>query len=165
MTLWSQRSREERTLLNPAFCAAMLWYGARGCASVDDRALSLEEAFLLLPFVLHRGTREALPRSTRTSLTIWLEENPLARSQIISRARFLVPFTREGITFGGLHDFIRIEKCHIHAVEEWRKIVKRKLGKSSGEVRECMKKSEFIGKWFGKTGRPSTVFALMGARP
>jgi len=69
MTTWSRRSHEERALLNPGFCANLLWQAARGCAAVGNGALSFEESFLVLPFVLHRETREMLPRDTRTS---WL---------------------------------------------------------------------------------------------
>ena len=86
MMPWAERSREERALLNPGFCAQLLWCAARSCVR-DGGGLSFEEAFLVLPFVLHRGTREALPRGTRTSLAVWLDANPLARGRIATRAR------------------------------------------------------------------------------
>ena len=165
MISWSERSREERALLNPGFCATLLWQAARGYADVGTGALSFEEAFLVLPFVLHRETREALPRNRRTSLAVWLNENPLVRGRIANRARFLVPFTKEGMSFGGVHGLLRIDHGQLHADETWRRSVERSLKISSEEVRECAKKAEFVGRWFAQAGSTRTVFVLMGVRP
>lgn len=165
MTPWFQRSREERTLLNPGFCANLLWHAACGYKSINGRGLSFEEAFLVLPFVLHRETREALPRDTRTSLAVWLDENPLAQGRIASRARLLVAFTKEGMIFGGVQGFIRLVEGRLYAEEAWKSIVNRSLKASSEEVRGCTKRAEFLGKWFAQTGSGPTVFALMGVRP
>jgi hypothetical protein len=165
MTSWAQRSREERALLNPGFCANMLWHAARGYAGVGSGALSFEESFLVLPFVLHRNTREALPRNTRTSLAVWLNENPLARGRITSRARLLVTFTKEAMTFGGVRGLIRIDDGRLHAEEKWKRSVDPSLRGSSDEVRECAKRAEFVGKWFALAGNALTVLALMGVRP
>lgn len=165
MTNWESRSREERSLLNPAFCANLMWHAARGYTGDGAGMLSFEESFLVLPFVLHRETREGLPRSTRTSLAVWLDENPLASGRVASRARLLVPFSKEALTFGGLHGFIRLERGRLHAEESWKKVVNRVLKESSGEVRDCAKRAEFIGKWFSETGSAATVLALMGVCP
>jgi hypothetical protein len=165
MTPWTQRSPEERSLLNPGFCANLLWHAGRGYADISDSGLSFEEAFLVLPFVLHSETRETLPRGTRTSLAVWLDANPLARSRIATRAQLLVAFTKEGILFGGVHGFIQISEGRVYANEKWKQVVNRSLRTSSDEVRECAKRAEFIGKWFAQAGSSQTVLALMGVRP
>ena len=165
MTSWMQRSHEERALLNPGFCANLIWHAARGYAGDRNSALSFEESFLVLPFVLHRETREGLPRSTRTSLAVWLEENPLARSRVTSRAQMLIPFTKEALAFGGVHGFIRFEEEKLHAEMAWKKAVNRALKASSDEVKSCMKRADFIGKWFAQAGSAATIFALIGVRP
>lgn len=166
MTLWAERSREEKRLLNPGFCANILWHAAKGCATDGGRGgLSFEESFLVLPFVLHRETREGLPHSTRTSLAVWLDENPLARGRVASRARLLVPFTKDALTFGGMHDFIRLAEGRLRVETNWRKAVNRALEESSDEVRDCAKRAEFLGKWFAQAGSSATVLALIGVRP
>jgi len=165
MTPWTQRSREERALLNPGFCANLLWHAARGYAGASDSALSFEESFLVLPLVLHRETREALPRDTRTSLAAWIEDNPLARGRIASRAPLLVSFTKEGLTFGGVHGFILLDGGRLYAKTTWKIAVNRALRESSDEVRGCAKRADFVGKWFAQTGSAPTVLALIGVRP
>lgn len=165
MIPWAQRSREERALLNPGFCATLLWHAAHGYARVSDGALSFEESFLVLPLVLHRETREALPRDTRTSLATWLEDNPLARGRIASRARLLVSVTKEGLTFGGVHGFIQLNRGRLYAESTWRRAVDRVFRESTDEVQRCAKRADFVGKWFAQTGSAPTVLALIGVRP
>lgn len=165
MTLWGERSHEERALLNPGLCASLLWYAAGGHTHTGDGALSFEESFLVLPFVLHRGTRETLPRSSRTSLAAWLDDNPLARGRVAGRARLLVPFTKEALTFGGVHGLIRLDGGKLWAEATWKRAVNGTLSGSSEEVKSCAKRAEFIGKWFAETGSAATVLALIGVRP
>jgi hypothetical protein len=127
MTGWADRSHEERALLNPGFCANLLWHAASGYANDSDSALSFEESFLVLPFVLHRETRETLPRSYATSLAVWLDEYPLARGRVASRARLLVPFTKEALMFGGVHGLIRLDGGRLRAEATWKRTVSQTL--------------------------------------
>ena len=165
MTGWADRSHEERALLNSGFCANLLWHAASGYASDGDSALSFEVSFLVLPFVLHRETRETLPRSSRTSLAVWLDENALARGKVASRARLLVPFTKEAVMFGGVHGLIRLDGGRLRAAATWKRAVSQTLMESSYEVKACAKRAVFIGKWFAHAGSAATVLALIGVRP
>lgn len=119
----------------------------------------------MLPFVLHRATRETLPRTSRTSLAVWLEENPLARGRVASRAALLVPFTKEALMFGAIHGLIRLDKGSVRPVATWKHAVNRSLAESSEEVKNCAKRATFIGKWFAHAGSVATVLALIGVRP
>ena len=165
MTYWVERSPEERALLNPAYCSVLLWKAATGYASVGQGALSYDEAFLVLPLVLPRDTRENLPRSRRTSLAVWLDVNPLTRGTITRRARFLVPFTREALIFGGVYGFLRLDLGKVLVQSNSNRVVKTTLTALSGEVQDCANRAAFVGKWFAETGGPATVLALLGVRP
>lgn len=165
MTAWNKRSREEQTLLNPAYCANLLWHAAQGHASYAKVALPFEEAFLVLPLVLDRRTREALPRSIRTSLTTWLEGDVLVRRRIASRAQLLVEFTKEALLFGGIQGLFLISEGRVISVDDSKKAVRESLSESSDEVRETAKKAAFVGKWFAHSGAAATVLALLGVQP
>jgi hypothetical protein len=163
---WQARSAEERNLLNPSFCSVLLWYAARGFNSQsEDEGLPFEVAFLVLPMVLHRETRESLPKSLKTSIPVWLDLNPLARSHITDRARALVPFTKEAMNFGGIYGMLRFLKRDLFGLPEWKRKIEGILSDCSEEVRECTKRAEFVGKWFAKTGNAPTTLALFGVRP
>lgn len=162
---WKQRAPEEKNLLGPSFCSTILWNAASAYAGTAHAALPFELAFLVLPITLHLGTRESLPRAIATSLAVWLEQNPLARSRIADRARALVPFTKDALLFGGIHGLLDLSSGAVSANANWMKNVAVGLADTSDEVRDCAKRAEFVGKWFAKTGEPGVVMALLGVRP
>lgn len=165
MISWNERSPEERGLLNPGFCSILLWKAMHGYHLGNEDRMSFEESFLILPIVLHRPTRELLPRSITTSLAVWLVNYPLARQGIAIRSRAASEVTREAIMFGGMHGCFRIEGGKLHETAKWGTAINKINRDGSFEVQECAKKAMFLGKWFKSTGSPSTVLALFGVRP
>lgn len=165
MTPRTFRSPEERALLNPSFCSCLLWQAAVGYESTAQSSLPFDLAFLVLPIVLHRQTRESLPRATRTSLAVWIDDQPLAGAHIADRARMLVPFTKEAMTFGGLHGLLDLTGVAVRANALWRKRIVSDLNNSTGEVRECATRAEFLGKWLASSGSPGTAMTILGVRP
>ncbi|MBF2734485.1 MAG: hypothetical protein ISN26_00050 [Betaproteobacteria bacterium AqS2] len=151
--------------MNPAFCALLLWRAAKGYVIANSEGLSFEEAFLILPMVLHRTTRETLPRDTRTSLAVWVNSNPLTQGCIATHSKSLVPFTRECLLFGGIRGALQIERGRLRPNDDWQQRIDRSLRDTSEEVRLCAKRAEFLGKWFAQTGDGMTVLALIGVRP
>lgn len=164
MNQWSNETLEERVLLNPAFCANLIWQFA-SAAGGEVRHVTFLECFVLLPMVLHATTREALPRSTRTSLSVWLNDNPTARSAIARRARILVPFTKDALLFGSAQSLFHFESSDLIAHSDWTRKIKSVVRRSTAEVQACMKRAAFVGTWFSETGTPTTVMALIGVRP
>lgn len=165
MIAWDARSLEERSLLNPCFCAMLIWDAAFAYRREADRPMSLEESFLVLPIVLHQATREALPRTVRTSLAVWIQENPLIRGSIGDRANALVPYTREALLFAGLRGLLSFSGGTIDAGADHEGAISLVLNETSDEVISCAKRAAFIGRWFARTGGPTTVLALLGVRP
>jgi len=144
----------------------MLWQAADGYAGSSGVLLPFEMSFLVLPIVLHRETRESLPKVVRTSLAVWIEQNPLARPRIGDRARALVRFTKEAIMYGGLHGLLEVgSDGGIGAKQEWKKRIAGDLKDSSDEVRLCAKRAAFVGRWLAGSGTPDTVMAILGVRP
>jgi hypothetical protein len=167
MNHWPERPSEEQRLLNPAFCSLLLWHAALGYAmeSHNRSFMSFEETFLLMPMVLHRKTRDLLPRTATTSLPVWVHAYPLARATIADRGQMLVPFTKEALYFGGMYGLLRFSHGTLQANSDWQRKIRRILNDSSDEVRLCNKRAHFVGKWFARTGRPEAVLTFLGVRP
>jgi hypothetical protein len=165
MTAWTDRTIEERALLNPAFCASLIWHFASAGDELGQRALTFAESYLVLPIVLPRNSREALPRSTRTSLAAWLDENPTFQATLAVRCRAMVHFTNEALIFGGTRQFLRVSTDSVRASVEWKRNTNSALRHSSPETQACLKKAAFLGNWFLETGTANTVMALLGVRP
>ncbi len=164
MTAWHARSLEERNLLNPAFCATVLGHAAQGYAVEREVPMPIELAFLVLPFVLHRETRESLPSKITTSLPTWLAERPMVPPRLGERAATLRSFTREALVFGGVHGLLSFDRHGVRANGDMKRRVIVGLKSTSDEVRECAKRAEFLGRWLERAGGPATVMALLGVR-
>ena len=165
MTSWDTRSREEQSLLNPGFCSMLLWHAAVGYKKEGDANLSLEESFLIVAIVLHKATRDLLPSTVRTSLTVWTQEHPLERGGIGTRAQRLAPYTRESLLFGGLHGLLSFSNGSVVANDRFSLPINTTLKTATDEVKDTAKKALFLGRWFALSGGPSTVLALVGVRP
>src|SRR5262249_804766 len=100
MQPWSDRVIEEANLFNPAFCATLLVKAVEEFSKKASSAFPFALAFLILPIVLHRSTREALPGSTITSLLPWLQENRQHLVEFPMRVKRLRAITQEAILFG-----------------------------------------------------------------
>jgi hypothetical protein len=165
MSRYTSRPSEERTLLNPSFCSCLLWQAAVGYKNTSQESLPFDISFLVLPLVLHRATRDALPTTVKTSLAVWIADNPLARSRVADRTRMLVQFTKEAMMFGGLHGLLAFHAGTITANPDWNKSIVAEIKSSTDEVRLCMKRAEFVGKWLGSSGSSNTVMTIFGVRP
>lgn len=165
MSTWRERVPEERALLVPSFSALLLWQAAVGYEAEANIGLPFDAAFLVLPIVLHRDTRESLPKTVATSLAVWLDQYPLIRARTADRARVIVPFAKEAIMFGGIHGLLSVTADAVTANSDWKRKVSSGLKETSDEVRACAKRAEFVGKWFAKAGGGRTVMVLMGVRP
>lgn len=166
MIPWTQRSVEVQSLLNPGLCSVLLWKAALAYQNSEKSGkLPFELAFLILPMTLHRGTREALPRTVKTSLAVWVDQEPILRATIADRARALVPITRDALLFGSIHGILAHSSGLLHADPAWNTRVTQGTSDCSAEVKECLKRAEFLGRWFVSTGSPETVMATIGVCP
>lgn len=169
MTAWHERTIEQRNLLNPAFCAVVLWHVATGYrkeAAIIGMAdeLPIELVFCAASFVLRGQTRSQLPGSVRTSLATWVHDHPLERSAVAKGVVVLRTYVREALLFGALHGLFAVNGRHVTALGAPAKKLSDYLKTSSIEVRECARQATFVGRWLCKGGAPSTVLALLGVQ-
>ena len=161
---WAERSLEQARLLNPAFLGTLLWSCARAYASTVNENQPYAVSFLLAPVVLHKSTRESLPTTTRTSLVAWLGDNARVLVGFPERARSLVPSIKEAILFACNGGLLQVQDARLVAGSRPRTMVQFERD-ATDEVRACIKKAEFVGKWFALSGDYTTVMALWGVAP
>ena len=163
-TTWIERSVEQARLLNPAFLGSLVWSCAKGYAFAGHQNQPYAISFLVAPIVLHKRTRECLPSTTRTSLVAWLDTNTDVHVGFHARATALVPLVKEAILFASSAGMIQIREARVVATKTPTAMAKVKR-EASSEVIACMKKAEFVGKWFARSGDYGTVMALWGVAP
>lgn len=171
MTAWHERTIEERNLLNPAFCAVILWFLAKGYRTEADALveaqsqLPLTLAFVGSSFVLRGQTRRKLPTTIRTSLPSWVCEHPLDRSAVAKGVEVLRPYVREAIMFGTQSGLLGLTGAAVTADDNAQRRINKYVRLSTPEVQECASRAEFVGRWLMKCGTPSTVLSLLGMQP
>jgi len=166
MTLspWSERPLEQARLLNPAFVGTLVWSCARAYAATANQAQPYALSFLVAPVVLHKSTRECLPTTTRTSIVSWVGENPTVIVGFAERARSLVPLVKEAVLFASNGGLLQVQESRVVAEARPRSMTRFER-EASDEVKACIKKAEFLGKWFALSGDYTTVMALWGVAP
>ncbi len=165
MRVWRERPEEVANLLNPAFCCVVLTSSMVGYQTEDEAGIPFPLAFMVLPIVLHRGTRESLPRTARTSMALWLRENAEARLEFPERVIALSPHVREAVLFGTIHAAFTVQPTGRIQTPVGNNDVEHFLTRLHDEARNCVQRARFVGKWLASAGTPQTVLALWGIRP
>lgn len=149
-------------MLNPALLAVVTATAASEYERAEGEPMPWPLAYLVAPLVLHRGTREALPRTTRTHLGNWVSQNPVIHAGIPARAQSLAEPVREGLRFGLAHGVLQVD-------EQGRltgdlATPKKKVA-APAEVDQIIAMAGLVGKWFAKIDQPATAFAVLGVAP
>jgi hypothetical protein len=161
MRRWADRSPEAAALLNPALLAAAFAAAASQYERESQEAMPWPLVFLVAPLLLHRGTREALPRTTRTHLSTWITNNPVIRAGFPQRAQQLTEVVREGLRFGMIHGALSVT-----ADGRMRGVFPTSVRPiEGGDAANIIGSAGLVGKWFTRADQPATLFALFGVAP
>ena len=165
MKTWAARPKEEAYLFNPAFCCTILAAAICGYMSTKEEGVPFPVTFVVLPIVLHKPTRDALPLNIRTSMAAWLQENASARVLFYERLVSLKPHTKDAIQFGMLLKWIVLRSGGVLETTLKESEIDRAIRQLTDEARECVMRARFLGKWFAAAGATNTVMAFWGVRP
>lgn len=162
MLPWNQRPIEVANLFNPAYCGLLLRQAVGGYQLASGRGMDYAMAFVVLPVVLHKNTREALPNILATKLHVWMQRNHQVRIGFAERMQNMVQITKEALLFALQHGVLALngEGALIagpHALGDY------SVPKSS-EAAKCAKQAEFVGRWFADAGSPATFLSTWGIK-
>ncbi len=161
---WDSRPVEIANLLNPAFCALLLRDATRSYCDYDKAGMPYVLAFLLLPLVLHRKTRESVSQRPTTTFGQWIERNSDVMLGFADRSRELNLLTKEAIMFGLQHGVLSIgvtgsivpADASTGHPPSWH-------NNSPPQIYVTCARN--IGKWFADVGDEATICRLLGVRP
>jgi hypothetical protein len=163
MRPWPQRPIEIAHLFNPAFCALLLREGVVGFDEQGHSGMPYPLSFVLLPIVLHKFTRDALPVKVSTRMHPWLQDNQEARIGFAARCAAIATYTREAVLFASSAGLVVFsEDARILPA----RVKPRKLPwPNDSESITCLRKARFLGRWMASAGGVATIFAMWGIRP
>lgn len=163
MQIWEERPITTANLLNPAFCGELIRRCADSYYEETNKPVPYVLLFLMLPIILHKTTRDSLPKTSRKSLHEWLEKNQFVKIGFVDRCQQMVPFVKEALMFLLQNNAIEFdEKGNISVL----KFQMKKINEMHAtEINECYNKSKLIGKLLAKSGKPETIYSLFGVKP
>ena len=166
MESWSKRVVEEANLFNPAFCTALLAKAIEDYIKKTQQPFPFALAFLVLPVVLHRGTRDILPSSTVSSLLTWIQDNRVQLVNFPSRVRSMQRITKDTIIFGVQHETLAIvDSGGIVIGPRKQSATKKRTSLFTSEAHECIDRAGFLGRWLAAAGTPATIYSAWGITP
>lgn len=164
---WDLRPQQIRDLFNPAFSSALLCVAIRAFdAEVPDGSgLPFIRSYLLLPMALHAETRNALPSTTKTSLTRWLGQRPEVHIGLAERVASFREITSESIRYGIAGGIIKMSEVGglTHVPRKPRGLTA--AASASGEVTECFEAATELGRWFARVPDTAFLFRSLRIRP
>jgi len=162
MQEWGKRPIEVASLFNPVFCSVLIRDSIKGFQSEQPNGMNYVLIYLVLPIVLHKATRDRLPKAITVKMHSWLNQNRELRIQFPERVRNINSITKEGLMYGLQTGLFSIDDQARFKVTD----KKIKLSwKSDTEPFMCSKKAEFIGRWLAQAGDSKTIFHMWGVRP
>jgi hypothetical protein len=162
---WPERSREEANLFNPAFLSTLIDSVASGHRELSGRGVPWPLVYLALPAVLHKNTREALPRDVRGSMAGWVRSHPLLVEEIAERVPALRPTVTGAVMFGLAHGTVVRDAATLLPGRRARRHKDQAWREPTRDFASCATRARFFGRWCAASGTPATVLALWGLRP
>lgn len=162
MKQWNERTREVAYLLNPAFCARLLYSTIKEYEEKSQNYFPFACVYLVLPLVLHKSTREKI--NSRTQLLQWIQNNQEILIGYANRAKDLVPITNEAIELLLQSGVVELDANGMLGIVKGRQHLS-KTKYSDQEITECIKKSEHVARWFVGAESVTTIYISLGVRP
>jgi hypothetical protein len=157
-------SSEEVALFNPAFLARLLHATATDYEKASERAMPVSLAFLAIPLVLHKPTREDLPTHASSQMQTWIREHPRHIVRLDTRVVGMRPFVGIAVRFGARHGVLTSVDGRVGAGS----VKRRPRGYAdleSAEIESCLRVASFLGRWFARQPDTATLLALWGLQP
>jgi hypothetical protein len=149
-------------MFNPALISLTIATAANQYEETSGFAMPWPLAYLLVPMVLHRPTREGLPRTKATSLAKWASDNTLLVEGLPARAQHMAAHVREGLRFGLTEGTIELVNG-----EALRSLTEAQINlrKVDGDLAAIYRASGLTGRVLGRTGSAATAFAALRVQP
>lgn len=168
MRSWENRSTEIANLLNPAFLSAIIYQSIKGY-TVETNKIQCPYIlpFLVTSLVLHKRTRDSLPRQVTSTFSTWLTQisGSHAKVNYSERTKELVPFVKEAIMFGLTKQLLILDGNGSFNINQDVSFPTHIDNSITNEVANCYKKAYFCGRWIARAGKIETVMALLGVKP
>jgi hypothetical protein len=162
---WIERPPEIAYLLNPAFCCLILTSSIIEYNKINKKGMLFPLSFMVLPVILNRPMRESLPRTKKTPLADWIQQNTHLCGLFYDQTMAMKPFTQEALLFGFSYEWLDLNEEGILKAKIKQSKINSYIKDVGTEAEICIAKSKFLGRWYAYAGSAQTVMALWRIKP
>ena len=158
---WRERPSEEASNFNPAFCGEIIYRAATEYCQAQGLPFSLALTFLVLPIILHKPTRDRLPKRANAMFVAWAAEHSALIATFPDRVARLAPLSREALLFLLQNKVVRLERGGILPGE-------KAIRSSSApptvteDTSDARRSARLLGRWFANQGQPASIMRVLG---
>jgi len=158
---WTERAPEIANLLNPAFCASIIYSVIFEYQKTREHPMPYVLSYLILPIILHKKTRDRI--NSRINMTMWIQKYPDVLVDFPQRAKSLVLFSNESVEYLLQEKIICLDNFGVNIIKT---LSKSSMEKSlDKEILECYNKAEHLGRWFANMKAEENIYAAWGVKP
>jgi hypothetical protein len=160
---WKERNTIVANLFNPAFCGEVVRVVANNYNKHTSTKFPFAFAFIVLPILLHKPTRDQMPKTIRTYFFVWVEENDGLFFDFSQRTKSMIKYTKEALLF--LMAYKRIELTEKGEIVAATEKAKQFADDDYEEYNEIIKKAEMLGKWLAVTSDVKSIYSFFRIIP
>ena len=160
---YNKHISEYSNLLNPSFCAIILYSTVAEFQKKSKSGLSFPLLYLILPIILHQSTRNRV--NSKTNMVVWLQRNADTLVGFPERARSLVSFTNEAIELLLYQQITSIDGSNLTITKPISKSPIDKFIATDSEIADCIQKAAHLGRWFFNMRTDESIYAAWGVKP
>jgi hypothetical protein len=122
--------------------------------------------FVATALVLHPSVQRNRPRTIRTRVEDWLQDNLALKAEIAAATAALTPIVREALVTMIRSGLITIEKAQLHSTGGALLDHAAKQAKDDSlGIEPHLIHAKFVGRWLAASGGVATIFGAVGVRP
>ncbi|WGS60302.1 three component ABC system middle component [Vibrio lentus] len=156
------QTNEVTELLNPAFCALIYASIVDGYNSKSKLKIPMYMPYVLMPVVLHKESRRAIPGTSRSKLHIWLQNEPQITIGLTDRINNLESYISRGSMILKSNNFMVLDENFRISLKNKRKL--QTMIKESEYISEYTNRARCLGNICGSFNSESTLLALLGVK-
>ncbi|PAS29116.1 three component ABC system middle component [Vibrio cholerae] len=160
----SEYSDEEIANYNPFYVGFIILNFIKAYTDVSKRSVSSNLIFLAVPMSLTSVVSYLIPKSVSTSLDKWAAENDSLMVSVPYIIESVAPFIVSSLYILEESKNIIISEDGFISVNSKSKMLKDD-GTITPSMKEAIRASRLLGKWFAKSDSEASVFSRLGVKP
>lgn len=165
MLLTELLTQEEINLYNPAYTGFLFLASLRAYCEHDAQGMHCTLPYVVISMALTPRIAVSLPSTYRTPIASWVAEQGGELSDFPAMAAACIPVVNSAALFLLERKVIQLTDDANYLIINDDFAKSPSLFNKSESMKQALKASNFIGKWFAHSSTVETIYAQLGIRP